>query len=284
MWPAALLGLAWAHVAIALRVLVLPGYLALGNGISETWWYRLADWTLLAPFELASALTGLVVWGGVSRSQFATLMLCPLLGVGLGLAVWSVLGLQRWRRSALSCLACVGLLGGACAMGVALQLRDVVLAERTFFAMVARVSDAHADSATVSAAGEFARRHPDSRWTGEALRIVAMAEWDAGRIESASRLWDRFASRFRDRSAPGVAYAEYSMALCDERLGREADAEHHLREAIETIRTRGDGIQGWIAVEAARRLASHERSLGRHTLARYWKTESQAFANAYSIE
>ncbi len=206
------------------------------------------------------------------------------LGVGLCLLVSWLLGSQRWRNAALCGLTVFVALSATSAAAVTMQLRDAAQAERAFFALLSGVDVAHRDAATVAGARDFARRYPDSRWAGEALRIVAMAEWDAGRIDAAAQLWAAFESRFRDRSAPGVAYAQYSLALCDERLGKEVSARRHLRTAIETIRVRGDGMQSWIATDAAKSLASLEEAAGRYAMAGYWNTKSQTFANVYSTE
>ena len=281
---AALAGVVWGQVAIAVSLLVLPRFHVLGERVADGWAYRLAAWTLLAPLEVAT----LVVAGGSNAAAdrpFATLVVCPLLGaVMCVMAAACSLSSLKWRRALGRTIAAAGLLGMVCGSIVGLQLHQAILAEEVFFAMVSRVEIPHKDMATVAAAREFVRRYEDSRWAGEALRIVAMAEWDAGRIDSAHRLWSRFASRFSDPSAPGVAYAEYSMALCDERLGRTLATEAHLHNAIAVIRSRGDGVQGWIAAEAAERLAALERSDGRYALAGYWNTKSRTFADVYPTE
>jgi hypothetical protein len=282
-------GLVWALVAIALRVLVLPDYLPLSAAVAQGRWYRLASWTLLAPLTLASSAApsasapGSGPLGSLELPAWR-LGLSLAVGVGLCLLAARLLGHRRSRTVALCGLVLFAALGTASAAAVTLQLRDAVQGERSFFTLLSGVEVAHRDAATVAGARDFARRYPDSRWAGEALRIVAMAEWDAGRIDVAARQWEAFASRFQDRSAPGVAYAEYNLALCDERLGREAAAGQHLRTAIETIRIRGDGIQSWIAAAAAERLASLEGIAGRYSMAGYWNTKSRTFANVYSTE
>ena len=73
-------------------------------------------------------------------------------------------------------------------------------------------------------------------------------------------------------------------ALCAERMGRLAEAARCYRAAISLIRASDDGIQSWIAVDGAKRLARLERGAGMVATADYWKTQSQAFADAYSIE
>jgi hypothetical protein len=279
-WLTILAGLAWAQVCIALQLFVVPKLIRLGESVAEGPWYRLASWTLLAP----STLAWRVVAEPASSEAASTaaspigLVMCPLLAVGMCLAAGRLLGSPTWRGAAITCLTGVALLGLAGAMAVALQCRDAVEAQRSFFAMVSRAEIPHKDASTVLAAREFVRRYPDSRWAGEALRIQAMAEWDEGHVAAASALWGRFGERFHDRDAPGVAYAEYSIALCDERLGDHAAARRHLRKAIEIIRVRSDGIQEWILPDAAARLSSLEGSDGRYALADYWKTKSRTFA------
>ena len=54
-------------------------------------------------------------------------------------------------------------------------------------------------------------------------------------------------------------------------------AQRHLRAAIDVIRARGDGVQAWIATDAAARLSACERSEGRYALAGYWKTNPDVF-------
>lgn len=282
------MGLVWAQGCIAVRLVVLPNYVELAESIHDSRWYRIASWTLLAPITLASRLTPVRTSAGsavtTTELSLAVLLLCPLLAVVLCLSGMRTLSSPRWWRWGVCILAAAGLLSVVCATAVALQLRDAALAEKAFFAIVSRVDEPSKDAATVSAVREFTQRHPDSRWAGEALRIVAMAEWDAGHVAAASELWGRFASRFRNRIAPGVAYAEYNTALCDERLGNDRAAQSHLRAAIEIIRCRGDGIQGWIATDAAQRLSVLKRLEGRYALAGYWKTKSRTFADVYSTE
>jgi len=290
LWAAIAAGIVWAQVGIALKLLVLPGYIALGDRVVEGAWFRLGEWTLLAPITLATRLVSplaasdAAALAGSAGPTQAVLTVSSCAGVALCATVWRVLATPKWRRVGVASLVAFGLLGAASVGVVALQLHQAAAAQQSFFAMVSRVDAAHKDPATVSAAREFARRHPDSRWAGEALRIVAMAEWDAGHVRTASQLWRQFASRFRDPTAPGVAYAEYSIALCYERMGRRDEARRHHRAAIDVIRARGDGIQAWIASDAAARLSAAERHDGRHALAGYWNTKSRTFANVYSTE
>lgn len=287
LWASVLTGLLWAQGCIALEFVALPKYISLCERVAQGLPYRCAAWTLLLPLTLATWIVDSSPAGGAVATTASTrvsLVLCSTIGVTLCWLVGWVLGVPGRRTYALLGLGALYALGAACAVDVALQCREAVLAERVFFAMVARVDAPHRDAATVVAAREFVRRYPDSRWAGEALRITAMAEWDAGRTETASALWRRFADRFRDSRAPGVAYAEYSIALCDERLGRAHEARGHLRAAIDVIRRRGDGIQAWIAEDAANRLSTLERADGRLVLAGFWKAKSRTFADVYSTE
>ena len=60
-------GIVWAQLGIALELLVLPGYIALGDRLNEGVWFRLAEWTLLAPLTLATGLVSLAcVVGNIS--------------------------------------------------------------------------------------------------------------------------------------------------------------------------------------------------------------------------
>lgn len=270
-----------------MRLVVLPDYISRTERVADAWPYRLASWTAMLPITLASrAVEGSEARdaGASMTCDRATLALGSVLAVVLCTLALRALGSPVFRQPTVLALAVFVLLGGVSAVTLALQFRDAVVAERTFFAMIGRVDIPHKDAATIAGARDFVRRHPDSRWVGEALRIVAMAEWDAGRVETASGLWRTFAARFRDPNAPGVAYAEYSIALCDERLGQRRAARKHLRVAIDVIRRRRDGIQAWIASDAARRLSALNRSGGQLALAAYWKTKSRTFSDVYSTE
>jgi hypothetical protein len=273
VWIAVLAGLLWGHASIALSNLVIARYLVYGDGVAAGGPYRFASWTLLLPLTLASR---------AGLGDLATMLLCPALAVALLLAAATQLGgSRRFVRLIAASLAVAAAVSSVCVAG---QFRDNVAAEREFLALIGRSATPHRDPGVVAEAQVFARHHPDSRWCGEALRVVAMAAWDRGDVAQADELWARFEARFRDERAPGVAYAEYSRALCDEQLGRVAGAEAHLRAAVAIIRGRRDGIQSWIAVDAAKRLAGLERSKGRLALADYWSERSAAFENAASIE
>jgi hypothetical protein len=274
-WIVVAAGLTWAQLSIWLVKVVAPTYLRYGDLVAQGMPYRVASWTLLAPLTLAERLSG---------DPFVALLSSSLLAVGACTLASAVLAMPRWRIVVVWALAASCALGAASITCVALQFRDTILAENAFFALVGRADPPHKDAAVVGRARAFVDRHPDSRWCGEALRIVAMAEWDAGRIDEAAELWRRFETRFRDPLAPGVAYAEFSQALCDERLGRSREAEAHLKNAISVIRARKDGIQAWVARDSAMHLATLERSSGFLAEADYWKTKSLTFSDVYSIQ
>ena len=193
-------GTLWAQTAIAVRTLVLAKYLPLGDRIAEGLAGRVASWTLLCPLEAALWCTAPIARSSTGAvPAWAALWLCQLIGISICTFVAAGALSNRWRRAVVSGVAAVALVGTACGAVVAAQLRDAFVAEKAFFAMMSRAVEPQKDAAIVSACRDFVERHERSRWAGEALRIVAMAEWDAGRIAASEQLWQRFAERFRDR-------------------------------------------------------------------------------------
>ena len=282
---AVVLGLAWTQIVLMLASVVVPPRVALAPRIAVGVFYRIAEWTVLAPLS-GAALVASAVGHPVTvvRPTFAVALLSALLATGVCVALAWALCNGRVRRSlGLAMLAtCVLAMGSA---GVVVgQLHDAEVAERTFFALVSRATVPSADEATVASARTFSNRYPMSRWRSEALRIVAMHAWAQGRFARAERTWSEFEGCFEDASAPGVAYAEYNRALCFERLGWPSRAITCYRLAIAIIRSRGDGIQGWIAPNAAARVARLERYSGMPVTAAYWKTQSQTLHDVCSIE
>jgi hypothetical protein len=281
-------GTLWSQAAIAVRLLVLPEKLALGNGLAAAWWYQAMSWTLLVPVTSAARMVGsteLTSTGTLdSQVPLDVLLLAPLVAVVVAGAVAWALARPAWRGATAVCVLAFAIVGVSSGVIVASQLRGAALAQRAFFALVSSSPVPHADKGTVAAAREFAHKHPESRWAGEALRIVAMAQEAAGLHSAAAETWSRFGARFVDRTAPGVAYSEYNVALCDESLGRFGEASAHYRVALGTIRTRGDGIQSWIAQDAAKHLAALERERGHFAMACYWSAQSRAFSNVHPID
>jgi tetratricopeptide (TPR) repeat protein len=278
-------GLAWTQLALVLSSVVVPPRLALAPRIASGASYRVAEWTLLAPLSAAARLvsaTGRAA--SVVRPSFAIALLAALLATGTCVAIALLLGVDRLRRSLGVAALLAFALSTSCSAVVAGQLHDATVAETAFFALVSRAPVPSADEATVAAAREFAKRHPLSRWRSEALRIVAMNASAEGRFGEAERVWGEFESCFDDAEAPGVAYAEYSRALCFEKLGRPSQAIACYRDALEVIRSRSDGVQAWIAPDSAKRIATLEASSGMPVTAAYWRTQSQALQDVCSIE
>ena len=151
--------------------------------------------------------------------------------------------------------------------------------------MVSRVDTPHTDPATVAQARGFIARHRDSRWAGEALRIVAMAEWDAGHFEASSDLWRRFAAAVSrpDRSRGWRTPSTASRCVTSVSAGLPRPKDTCGPPSRPSARV-AMASKAWIAADAAERLSSLERSAGRYALAGYWKTKSATFANVYSTE
>ena len=278
-------GLAWTQLVLALASVVVPPRLALAPRIAAGPFYRVAEWTLLAPLSAAAlAVSDAGRPVSVVRPSFVIALLCALLATGTCLALGWLLRVGRLSRplGVAVIVACVTAVGSAGI--VAGQLHDAEVAERAFFALVSRVAVPSADEATVSGARAFARRYPMSRWRSEALRIVAVHASAHRRFTEAERAWREFEACFDDSSAPGVAYAEYNRAMCLEQLGRPSQAVACYRAAIGVIRSRSDGVQGWIAPDAATRIARLEDIWGMPVTAAYWKTQSQTLHDVCSIE
>jgi hypothetical protein len=278
-------GLAWTQLSLLLAALVVPPRLALAPRIAATTPYRIAEQTVLAPLSVAARLCSLAgPYASAVRPGFAVALASALVAIGTCTLVALLLGVERLRRPIRLTLAATCAVAVVSAGIVAVQLRDAAVAEHEFFALVRRSATPSADERTVAAAAVFVRQHPLSRWRSEALRIVAMHAWAHGRYAQAQRVWSDFEACFDDPRAPGVAYAEYSRALCFERMGRVRDAIACDRKAIGIIRSRSDGIQAWIAPDAARRIARLERTEGMTLTAAYWNAQSQTLKDVCSIQ
>jgi hypothetical protein len=242
-------------------------------------------WTLLGPL---SAAVRVVSSGGSEvtemRPTFAAVAFCALMAMCVCLGLAALLTHRRWRvtaRSAAALAAVVTLVSTAVVAG---QLSDAAVAERSYFALVSGAEKPWTDEPTVARARAFVARYPLSRWRSEALRILAMNAQIHGRTGVAEAEWRRFQACFDDPLAPGVAYAQYSRALCFERLGEPGRAAALHVAAIGVIRSRSDGIQAWIAPEAAKRVAQLKRQSGMPVTAAYWTEQSQALQDVCSTE
>jgi len=282
---AIVLGLAWAQAALVTASVVVPPRLELGPRIARGPFYLLMRWTLMAPLSASVRILSLGS-NEVSavRPTFSAAALCALLAMSALLGVEALLAHVRWRR-AVRCTATLVVAATLVSSSViAGQLHEAVVAERAYFALVSRVEKPWADETTVARARAFVARYPLSRWRSEALRIVAMHEELHGRYDEAEAAWRRFEACFDSPSAPGVAYAEYRRGLCFERLGEPNRAAAHLDAAIGVIRSRTDGIQAWIAPDAAKRIAQLQRQAGMPATAAYWTEQSQTLQDVCSIE
>lgn len=269
----ALVGILWGQGALALGALVLPTYLAYGDAVRTGVAYRVVAYSALLPWKLAELVGTRIADGvriGAIRAEpdtaFVIAVMAPLaacaIGFGIALACRSGFG----RRLA----AVIGVVVVFAGLVVAIQLADAARAEREFFALVSKSAAPHPSKPVVEGAQRFLAAHRYSRWRSEALRIEAMAAEESGDDVSAERIWKRFAESFGDPHVPGVAYAEYSRALCWERLGWSDQAAQHYRGAVAIVRMRGDGIQGWIGSDGATAVARIERADGRLLRAAGW--------------
>jgi hypothetical protein len=278
-------GLAWTQLALTLESVVVPPRIELAPHVARTLSYRVAEWTLTAPLTVVARL--LAATGrreSLVQPDFVVALASALFATTVCVGVSAAL-VGRHRRAAvrlaLAATVLAALVSGAF---VTHQLGDAVQAQREFFALVSHSPTPSADEATVAAAQAFVAHHPLSRWRAEALRIVAMHAWAHGRFAAAERVWAEFEATFDDGSAPGVAYALYSRALCFERLGnvREAIACH--RGAMLVMTSRSDDIQAWIAPRAAARIAQLERLEGMPVTAAYYNAQSRTLTAVRSIQ
>ena len=278
-------GLAWAQAALVTASVVVPQRLELAPRIARGPFYLLVRWTLLAPL---SAAVRIVSASGAEvsavRPTFTAAALCALLAM-CGCLGWASLLSRSRLRVVARCVGGIALVVTLLAVtAVAGQLRDAAVAERAYFALVSRVEKPWTDDATVAGAQAFVTRYPLSRWRSEALRILAMHAELRGHTAEAEAMWQQFEACFDDPLAPGVAWAEYSRALCLERLGEPGPATSHHLAAIGVIRSRTDGVQAWIAPEAAKRVAQLQRQAGMPLTAAYWTDQSQTLKDVCSIE
>lgn len=271
-------GLLWSQAAAAIALVWLPPKaVLLGEGMSDRW-VAIARWTLLLPVTVAQRMSA-----ATPGSRFTLLLTANAVAT---LTVFSAMwGLGRMRRPWRDVAALV-LVSALCAAGLGgwRQLDRAQRAERSFFALVSEAQVPWRDRATVSAADRFAAEHPESRWAGEALRIVAMSRMAEKRWPEALVLWRRFDREFAQTGLPGEAYAEHALGECAEALGRPRKAAAHYRAAVWLLGARTDGIQGWLAADAATRLSRLEGRRGLVAVSHYWNERSQALTAACSSE
>jgi len=274
-------GALWARVAR----LVADGWLlqrvAFLGDTSDRVWLTLVSWTGLLPASAASVMV--CAFEPLREKPWAETLVSSALGAAVVLVTTWALARVSGSVRVWATLATLGLVAIA-ATGLARQVSQVERAEQAFFAMLSGVDVAYRDERCVRSAEAFADKFPDSRWRGEALRIVAMNHEISGHWEQAASAWARFDALFAGSGLPGEAYAEYSLARCAERLNRLDESAAHYRAAIAIIRARADGIQGWIPVEAAKRLAAVERRTGLVASSYRWEQQAQASQDACSIE
>ena len=269
----ACVGILWGNLALAIGVIVLPGYLAYGLAVRSGLAYRIVAYTALLPWTLADACrtwtAKSISFGGAGfelDSVFAVALLAPLVACALAYAVLRVCR-ARGVMLALVPLAVAAVLAGVVLVG---QLADGVRAEREFFALISTTEVPHRSPMVVEGTRAFLVEHPYSRWRSEALRITAMAAEESSDYATAERTWHRFGESFHEQGVPGMAYAEYSSARCWERLGWPHEAARHYRAAVGVIRARNDGIQSWIGSDGAKAIARLARADGLVLRARYW--------------
>lgn|GEM_PF-2068603 len=286
---AAACGALWSWAALAVTSLVLPRYLELGVRISSGGWYLATAYTALLPVTAARA----VIIGGASAPSSSRGGITPLVaaasaavGCGLGIAVRATLHSAAARRI-LGIGGCVFVLFAlVCSVGLSRQLGGLSAAEREFFAAnrFASPDPRHPDDDVVVDARRFATTHAESRWAPEALRVLALDAVAHRRYPQAVASWLGFAGSFPEPGLPGQAYGEYNAALCEERRGDVVSARRHYASSVYIIRQRGGDLQGWIAVDAARRIARIDASRAMRASSQYWVAKGKAFSVLYRPE
>lgn len=283
---AAAAGALWSWVALAVTSLVLPDYLALGVGTTDGGWYTAMMRSALLPVATARALTmGLVGAPSAARGGITSLAaaVAAAVGCGVGVALQVVTFMPGARRLLVVGGVGLALVAVVSSFGLSMQLHELVLAESEFVAADRFMcSDPqHPDDMTVAAAARFATVYPQSRWAPEALRVLALGAAAHGRYKDAAELWLRFARSFAKPGLPGQAYGEYCAALCEEQWGDALSARHHYTRAVSVIRQRGGDLQGWIAADAALRIARIDASRAMGASSRYWITKAGVFEGLY---
>jgi len=286
---AAACGALWSWAALAATSLVLPRYLELGVWTSAGGWYLATAYTALLPVTVARAVN----IGGASGASSARGGITPLVaavsaavGCSFGIALRVAFqgdGARRVVRVGGAAFASVALV---CSIGLARQLRGLTVADCEFFEANRFVCQdpLHPDDGVVLDARRFAVAHPESRWAPEALRVLALDAVAHRRYPEAAASWLSFAESFAKPGLPGQAYGEYNAALCEEKRGDAASARKHYASSVCTIRQRGGDLQGWIAAEAAKRIARIDASRAMRASSQYWVAKSEAFRVLYRPE
>lgn len=286
---AAACGALWSWAALAVTSLVLPRYLELGVRTATGVWYMATAYTALLPVTAARAVT----IGGAGAPSSARGGITPLvaaasaaIGCGIGIALRAALQGAAARRALGVGGVVFTLVALACSVGLSRQLWGLSVAEREFFVAnrFASPDPQHPDNDVVLDARRFAAAHAESRWAPEALRVVALDAAAHRRYPEAAASWLSFAGSFAEPGLPGQAYGEYNAALCDEKRGDVTSARKHYVSSVYVIRQRGGDLQGWIAVDAAKRIARIDASRAMRASSQYWVAKGEAFRVLYRPE
>lgn len=284
---AAVVGGVWSWVALAVSSILLPRYLALGERMTESVWYTTVTASALLPVTVART----VVVGGVGVADGQLGGITPLMGA-LSAAVGCVFGIaavsfatrsRLTRRLATATGAVLTLVALVSSIGLSVQLHDLTVAEHDFVGAsgFSCGNPTRPCATAVADARRFAWRHRDSRWASEALRVLALDATAQGRYHEAAEIWMRFAASFAEPGLPGVAYGDFSAAMCEERLGDVISARRLYAASVTVIRRRGGDLQGWIAASAAKRIAGIDASRAMTASSRYWLAKAEAFDELY---
>ena len=281
------IGALWSWAALATSSLVLPGFLGLAVGATRSGWYQAAAGSLLLPVTLARTAFG-EAEGVQSSSSLGGVtprvaIAAAAAGCALGLAISVALRVRFTRRSALSVVTVLALAAASSSVGLVAQWHGLTIAERDFVAAsgFASPDPVRPNDAVVNEARNFTGMHPNSRWAPEALRVMALDASAHGKYREAAETWMRFAGSFAEPGLPGVAYGEYSAALCEEQLGDVVSARRLYAMSAAVISRRGGDVQGWIAASAARHIARIDASRAMNASSEYWLAKAAAFNELY---
>ena len=281
-------GALWSWAALAASSLMVPGFVALGVGVTRNGWYKAAAGSLLLPVTLARAVFGENDGAHASSGNMGGVtprvaIAAAAVGCALGLAIAVAARMRFTRRFALSVGTALALAAVSSSVGLVVQWHGLTVAERDFVAAsgFACPDPVRPSGAIVTEARNFMRMHPNSRWAPEALRVMALDASAHGRYREAAETWMRFAGSFAEPGLPGVAYGQYSAALCEEQLGDVISARRLYGMSAAVIRRRGGDVQGWIAASAARSIARIDASRAMNASSAYWLAKAAAFNELY---